>query len=154
MTTYVFNAKTLGLSRYTGVTFEDIVSRDDTLYGVVADGLRELTGTTDDGTDIDAYVETGKVHFGDGQLKRFFRLYTEGSAAKGATAVVTTQERGTAVVRSYSMNRWTGDLRERRAKLSRKAKSRYVKVKLSNVSGGTFDVTRMALYVKGLLRRI
>jgi len=153
-TIYAVNARTLALSEYHDLSVTDLAALDNRLYGIKSDGLVEFTGTDDEGTDIDAYVETGKMMIGGGILKRYPRLYLGGTADGGVDVTVTTEESGVERSRDYPKAPWNGDLRERVCKLAGGPKSRHVQVKIANRNGGSLKVEQADLMVEGLPRRV
>ena len=153
---YAANAKLVAPSQYAGLSVLDLAVYDGRLFAIKTDGLAEFTSSAadDEGTNIDAYIKTGKMDFGNGNLKRFYRFYYGGSASKGLDVTVTTEESGTATDREYRVGPYAGTLREKRVKLARGAKSRHVQVKIANKNGGTMAVDRADLLVQGLPRRV
>ena len=154
MSFHVINAKNLAPSEYTGLSLLGLDVHDGRLYGISASGLIEFAGTDDEGVDVDAYTQTGKMDFGGGELKRFPRLYLGGSADGGLSVDVATEEVGTETTRTYPVTLWSGSLRERRVKLARGPMSRHVQVKVANVDGGSMVIERADLLVEGLVRRV
>jgi len=153
-TIYAINANTLAPSEYRDLSVIGLAVLDNQLYGIKTDGFVELTGSDDEGADIDAYIETGEMPLGSGNLKRFPRLYIGGTAAKGVTVTVTTEESGVARSRDYPKAPWLGALRTRVAKLAGGPKSRYVQVKIANRDGGSLKIEQADLRVDGLPHRV
>jgi len=77
MTIYALNAKILAPSKYAGLSLTSLAVLSSRLYATATDGMVEFTGTDDEGTDIDAYVQTGKLSFGSMEEKRCARAYVK-----------------------------------------------------------------------------
>ncbi len=149
---YALNTKTMAVSEYTG-SISSMAVLDNRVFGVDT-GLKELTGADDDGTDIAAYTQTGKMDMGDGSIKRYPRLYLGGTSSNGLSITVTTEEKGVVNNNAYSAAAWTGNLHERVVKLARGPSSRHVQVKVANIDGGTMTLEQTDLLVNGVTRRI
>lgn len=78
-----FEAKVEQVTRYTNWPFIQVVRLGSTYYGVAEDGLYELGGTTDNGTEITWSFETCKTDFDDPHKKAVASAYIGGQA--GAT---------------------------------------------------------------------
>lgn len=72
---WVLNSNNLGVTSYTNMMFDKLVSHRGRTFGLTATGLYELTGDTDDGTPIDAWLRTGQIHLGTEHSKNVSRAY-------------------------------------------------------------------------------
>lgn len=75
-----FDAKVEQVTRYTNWPFIQVVRLGDTYYGVAEDGLYELGGSTDNGTEITWAFETCKTDFKDPHRKAVASAYIGGQA--------------------------------------------------------------------------
>jgi hypothetical protein len=71
----VVNVKTQGAGRYTGYDFRSVVCHKGRLFGCNAAGIYEMTGSTDDGTAIDASGTSGVSSCGSDYIKYFPYAY-------------------------------------------------------------------------------
>jgi len=150
---YALNTKTLAVSEYS-LSLSVLSVLDGRCYGVLTGGMMELTGSDDDGTDIDAYIQTGKMDMNDPTIKRYPRLYLGGTASDGLSATITTEEKGVETDNVYSAVAWAGNLHEQVVKLARGSQSRHVQVKIENVDGGTMTLDQADVLVEGRSRRV
>ena len=78
---YAINTTTLGVSQYSGTELDSVVGLcnvDGVLYFSNATSLYKMlsAASDDDGSDIEAYILTGKLDFGDPSVvKQFNRLW-------------------------------------------------------------------------------
>ena len=91
MSFHAFNATTFAVSEYDGLDFIRIFSYNDKYYGMTATGIYELTGADDAGTDIDCYIETGKLFPGVEDLA-CTRAYVRCQAADDLLLTATVDE--------------------------------------------------------------
>lgn len=68
------------MTRYTNWPFVQVVRLGDIYYGLAEDGLYELVGPTDNGTEIAWSFETCKTDFGDPHKKAVVSAYVGGQA--------------------------------------------------------------------------
>lgn len=155
MSFHSINTITTGIAEYTGLEgLLSIFEHGGRYYGITATQLVELIGTDDDGTDIAAILETGKMDFSSDKIKQMDTVYMNGTSGEDVTLTVTTEQDGTETENEYTMSSWTGDLYERRTKLGRGVRSRWWKVKLENTLSGTFKVKDLKALVNPAARRI
>lgn len=74
----VVNVKTQGAARYTGYDFRSIVCHKGRLFGGNANGIYEITGSTDDETAIEASGTSGISSCGSDYIKYFPYAYLVG----------------------------------------------------------------------------
>lgn len=85
---YVLNTTTGSISTYTSSQWSaanGIANLDNFFYVVSPSGFYQVTGSFDDGTVIDAYLETGQLYFDTPMPKRLTHI----RATIGSTDVVT-----------------------------------------------------------------
>lgn len=80
-----FEAKVEQVTRYTNWPFIQVVRLGDAYYGVAEDGLYELGGATDNGTEIDWDFETCKTDFDDPHKKAVASAYIGGQTGPDLT---------------------------------------------------------------------
>lgn len=155
MSVYSINTSNLAISgASSGLAALGLATHGGSLYAIKTDGLIELTGADDEGVAIVGVLKSGKIKFGSSSLKRSRRLYLEGTASKGLSVEVTTEEWGQSKTRPYKVNRLKGDLRPHASKIAGKPKSQYFQVQISNANGGTMKLRNMEMLVENLDRKI
>lgn len=81
------------VTRYTNYPFERIVRWRGSYYGMAADGLYLLEGTTDDGQPIEWVLRTGTTDFGKPEKKNTASAYVGGRLGPATTFTVLTGEK-------------------------------------------------------------
>jgi len=119
----VMNINTNAVTRYTNYGFIKIVTINWHYYGVKADGLYLLEGTTDSGTAIDGNITTKEFDFGTNQSKNVSYIYLDSDTTETITPYIDTVT-GTAQSSQYS---------GRRVRLGRGTRGRYWKFKISTI---------------------
>lgn len=135
---YAINLKTGAVSHYTNFPFDNIVRFGDRFYGVKSDGIFELTGNTDNGTNIDAKVTTFMTDFGSPNNKRVLWTYLLGRLDDGMNVTVNTDEGLSYTYPTVGAN--DGSMRTHRAKVGRGLKGNYFSFTFENVDGADFEI--------------
>ena len=151
---WVMNTETGGVWQYTNYPFTSYTKFGGKYYGIKEDGLYEITGTDDDGTDIEASIKTGLLDFGTSKLKRvpkaFLGLHANGDMLLNVTH--TTEE---GKVTNWHRLEARSDAPEgMQVKLGRGPKARYWQFELKTVDGTDFSMDDLKVFPIVLKRRI
>ena len=146
---YTVNAATLGISKYQGLTPVGIAYHGGKTLFALSSGLVEQTGDDDDGEDIDAYIETGDLNFGDPDMLKYCNeIQVFGTAPGGLSLEATNNEDGTATTTTYAVTATSGsERRSKRQKLGRGARGDAWSFKLSNVDGGDMVIQKLSAVI-------
>lgn len=138
------------VSRYDNFPFDRIVRYQGSYFGVAADGLYLLEGTTDDGTAIPYAVKTCIDDFKAPELKTVASAYFSGRLGPDATITLHAGEQGQ---ESYPYNTPRGQgAQNHREKFGRGVKNRYFAI---GVAGdGALELDTIELEVNKMSRRI
>lgn len=136
----VMNTETTAVGWYDNFSFESIVSWKGRELAVGSDGIYELTGDSDDGQAIEAFVESGFTDFGVAQTKRLDNVYF-GYTSDGQLAVKTEVYESGAPPTTYLLEaRDAGAPRNSRAVPGKGLWGRYWRLTIVNVNGAAFEV--------------
>lgn len=138
------------VTRYTNFPFDRIVRYQGSYFGVAADGLYLLEGTTDDGTAIPYAIKTCIDDFKAPELKTVASAYFSGRLGPDATVTLHAGEQGQ---ESYPYNTPRGQgAQNHREKFGRGVKNRYFAI---GVAGdGALELDTIELEVNKMSRRI
>lgn len=138
------------VTRYTGFAFERIVRFQGAYYGVAADGLYQLGGTTDAGADIECTVKTCVDDFKAPEKKTVVSAFLAGRLGPDATITLHAGEEGE---EAYDFSTPRGqDAQNHRQKFGRGIKHRYFAIGI--VTAGALSIDSLDLEVNKLSRRI
>lgn len=147
---WAINLKTNAVSKYDNYNFYSFTGDK----GADNSGIHLLDGTTDNGTSISGYIETGKMDFDDpaahieGMVKK--RVTDVFVGMEGAKVDVTlTAGATTTTYRSRATTR----LDNVKIDVGRGAEDRYWKMKIANVNGGQTTIDNVELIVRPSRRR-
>jgi len=153
---YVVNLNTAAVTTYDNYNFNSFAEMDGKFYGMSDDGLYELTGGTDNGTNIEASIKLGTSDLSTDTvaselLKRLPAVYlgcsVEGDLLLRVTANGTTN--------SYTLkDANTNSLHTGRMLLGKGVLARYWDFELVNVNGADFTLESMTLLPQAVVRRI
>lgn len=138
-------AQTWGMSRYAAMPFNSVAVVDGVTILAGESGLFALTGDTDNGSRISAYLDTGIAAFND-KLKRPRYAYV-GYTSDGSMALdMIGAPAGSAVTYSHSFDARDADwMTPNRVKLARGLRSGYYKLRLKNQLGCDFLVNDLRI---------
>lgn len=138
------------VTRYTGFAFERIVRFQGDYYGVASDGLYQLGGTTDDGTEIVATVKTCVDDFKAPEKKTVASAYLAGRLGPDATVTLHAGEDG---AEAYDFTTPRGQLAQNhRQKFGRGVKHRYFAIGIA--TAGALSLDSLELEISKLSRRM
>jgi len=147
---YVTNTHTLGMTTYSNFNFNSFAPP----YAAKTDGIYELTGDDDDGTNITAYITTGLDDYGQALLKRIPEVYIGGTLDGKVLLKVITSQDGTRTSDWYSLTEDYSTEDTARFQVGRGLRSRYWQWRLENVQGSDFDLDSLELRPLVLSRRL
>jgi hypothetical protein len=147
---YALNLKTGALSKLDDFKFNSFSGN----LGADENGIYTLTGTTNDGVAIPAFIETGTMDFKwidkfqYANLKRIVDAYI---AKSGGALKLTVTTENSSVVYNIASN---SQLETVKANLARGAKGRYWKFKIENIAGSSFELDSLELNAEVIQRRV
>ncbi|MEK9897094.1 MAG: hypothetical protein VW518_11845, partial [Burkholderiaceae bacterium] len=142
---WIVNLETLAVSRYEGFNFNSL----DGEFGSMDDGIYQLTGATNNGNPIDAFIEFGRLDFNSSQLKRITDAYIAASSDGDLQLDMSAQ----GFTSSYNMTP-SSFIDTVKLNLGRGQKDRYWKPKISNVSGSDMRIDNVEFTEEILKRKI
>jgi len=147
---YAVNIRHNSVTRYPAYPFDGIVQLNGTYYGVNASGLYEITGTNDDGADIDVVVGLPMSDMGSSHPKRAPRVYLEGETDGGFT--VSAQADDLAIPEMPSLT--APGKGTHMAKMPRGPSAYYWLFTIRNVDGAALNINRIEVLAKELGRKL
>ena len=138
------------VTRYTNFPFDRIVRYQNSYFGVAADGLYLLEGTTDDGAAIACTVKTHISDFDAPEKKTVVSAHIGGRFGPTATVTLHVGETGQT---AYSYTTPRGQLAQNyREKFGRGIKDRYFGLEVTTT--GALEIDQLELEINKLTRRI
>lgn len=130
------------ITNFTNYPFNSFCYFNGKYFGCARDGIYELTGVDDFGTDIASYVETGLLNLELKVLQRIRHAWLTFKSSGILTLTITTDD---GVSYSYTTENITTNNQAQKVKFGKGFKDTYVKLKIANTDGCTFsiDTTRV-----------
>jgi hypothetical protein len=128
---WIINLDTKAVSRYEGFDFNSL----DGQFGAMSDGIYQLSGTTNNGTAINAFIQTGRFDFGTPFKKRVQYAYLAASSSGDLQLSMTAN----GDTNDYTVTPET-EVNTVKAKLGLGPYDRYWQAKVSNVDGSDFEL--------------
>jgi hypothetical protein len=155
MTTYVVNTNTLGISEFT-ITPNAIAALDGEVYFIDATSIYKYSGTSDNGTNIDCYIESGYVELLTNEDKRFptGSVYLSYDSDCTGTLTLYNSTNGVDDTDYYDVPIDATYPYMFRPTLWDGMKARYWKFKLANTNGADFKLEKFLLAPYPVGRRI
>lgn len=123
--------------------FTSFCQIDDKCYGASEDGIFELTGNDDNGTDIDAFFELIVSDFGISNIKKIRSVYVGGEADGKLTLTLKDDEDNS---RTYDLRLTSGSKQSSgKVDVGRDGIGRYWQVRIDNTSGVYFAIDSIEL---------
>lgn len=119
-------------------------------YGCTRDGIYELTGITDYGTDIASYIKTGLLDLEVTALQRIRHAYL-GFKSSGVLTLTITTDDGTSY--SYTTENLTSNYQGQKVKFGKGFKDRYFQLKIANTDGCTFAIDKARVFDEPISHR-
>jgi hypothetical protein len=147
---WVMNPNTFAASRYKGFNFNSYTQYQGAYYGCAKNGVHELSGETDDGTPIDAFLSTGNVKPFANSMSRIHNAYLilKNDGEMLVTVVIGDQSY------TYPVEKNNDFHAPNRVKIGKKAKSVIWRFEVKNQDGADFDVESFKIYPIELTRHI
>lgn len=144
-----------GVVEYQNFPFNSFTKWDGAYYGASEHGIFELTGDTDNGDEIAAWVRSAISNFGTGRAKRMPAAYIGYTSSGTMVLKVVTTTGGTKSEDWYTLReKPAAAMRDGRIKVGRGLSSVYWAWELHNVDGADFALDAIELMPLLLDRRI
>lgn len=150
MTALVLNLATSAAYHYDPYAFRGFARHGERQFACDENGLYELVGDSDADEPIVAYLQTGKLDFGNPFLKSLAAIYLGYQAAKALTLTVTVDQQTV----DYALPSATDAAITKRCKTGRGLKSRYWQLRLANTQGSDFYLETLDVLPVVLQRRV
>lgn len=152
MTTYAVNATTGGLSVYDGTRWDAVVGitvHDDSVVILTDSSLFVLSGSDDDGSDIDASVETGALYFSSPEHEKLcIRIRMHGKAENGANVTVIEHRDGVETEYSYVVASFGGAVaKSQLVRPGKGIRGETLGFRIENVTGGDLRIDRLSINI-------
>lgn len=134
VTTWAMNTRTHAVTEYTNYSFNSFARMGDRYLGATKDGLYDLSGDTDNGTDIIADIKSGFAQFAGVHLSSFKGAYI---AARGGGSYVLRIYTGTG--QEYHFSVATDSMKTARVDMGKGIRARYFAFELIS-AGQDFDL--------------
>lgn len=154
---WVINTDTLGVTQYAQFPFDALVTHTGTTLGLTATGLYELTGDTDDGEPIAAWIRTGDLTLGGTRRSSVPRAYLYVRQDGDLILKTTVNDRGHRAEHWYRLTPSTADGADaatRRVRLGRGVRGVSWAFEIANVDGADFDLRGCEVLPVVLSRRV
>lgn len=148
---YVMSMETTKVSTYSNFPFKALVYHGGAHLGVAADGIYELTGSDDAGSQINATIKFGYDDMGSDQFKRVPHVYV-GCKADGDLQFLVSVDGAPEQATQFSPE--LEGIHNTKVKPGRGHRGRYWRPGLVNVAGCDFEVASMSLVEELLKRRV
>lgn len=147
MTSWVINATTSATTRYENYDFDSFCQAEDgKFYGIRADGIYLLDGDDDDGAEIPAYVNLGRVDFGTSVLKHISTAYVTGASSELVTLTLNGFE--------YPARSYSEEYSCQRFDVGKGLRATYFNPIIKNTYGCNFSFDTFEIAAVPTLRRI
>jgi hypothetical protein len=135
VTTWAINTRTGAVTEYTNYDFNSFAKMGNKYLAASSDGLYELLGDDDDGTDIISKMKTGFAQFAGSHLCHFKAIYL-GVRNGGSYYLRIETAEGTNT--TYELV--AEDMKTTRVQVGKGLRARYFSFELENVDGQDFDL--------------
>ena len=147
---YAMNLKNLCLSKYSNFNYNSLCKFGGQYYGMNSNGLYLLEGDKDNGTDIEAIVETGKDNLKLNNLKRIVDTFITMKAQGEYTLTLISEEGNEYTYPLVNTNTTIGTWK---VDVGKGTRSQYWGLRFKNVAGAKFEVEGIELNIDSLRRR-
>lgn len=151
---WVTNWDTSAASKYENYDFNSFIRVGQRYYGVRADGLYLLGGSTDNGSDIRASVSVGLQRFGSDGIKRLISAYADAASSDKLQLKVSYSTARGPQEYIYAAERANDFQRMQRFSVGRGIKANYMTFEVFNVAGCDFDLNSITVLTSDMVRRI
>lgn len=152
----VMNTQNSAVTEYDQVPYNSVAKIDTGVYAAAAaDGIYYMEGGLDDNANIDAYITTKLMNFGESKFKRVERAYVAMSNdGPMVLKVITRNALGTLSEDWYELSNTSDTMRTDRIKIGKGLKSHYWQFTLANNAGADFDLSELNFKQIRLSRRV
>lgn len=154
---WVINTDTLGVTQYAQFPFDALVTHGGATLGLTATGLYELSGDTDDGEPIAAWIRTGDLTLGGTRRSSVPRAYLYVRQDGDLILKTTTTDKGHRAEHWYRLTPSAADGADtatRRVRLGRGVRGVSWAFEIANVDGADFDLRGCEVLPVVLSRRV
>ncbi len=144
------NMRNKAITTYSGYDFNSLAVLGDKTYGANENGVYLLEGSTDNGTNIDAYVKTGTVDLHDPTVQRIVDAWLSGRVDVGGVFTVYEDEETEGSSEDVMID--DALAHDERVKLPQGLKGRFVAFEFANSNGSDFDLTGLTVRTRDLGR--
>jgi len=149
------NPRTQAVTTYTGWNFNSFCELDGVYLGASDDGVFELAGADDDGTDIDAVIELAVTRLGSNELKRLPEMYLHmQNDGPVVVQVIHTEDDGSRKENWYEVRETSSALKTKRVKMKKGERSIDWGARIRNQGGGTLILDAATLVPFEISRRL
>lgn len=149
----VMNLSNQAISTYSNYPFNSLAKFNGRYLAAGEDGIYELGGDSDSGTQILSKVKTGPMDFGEKFIKHLRNAWlTYRSDGHLELVLYVDEDEDNPVSRSTEIA--SDEIHEERIKVPRGLKGRYYTIELKNMSGADFDIDKLSLLTESIRRKI
>jgi len=148
VTTWALNTRNRAVTEYTGYEFNSFGQIASRYVGASSTGLYELTGDTDDGSDIIAAIRTGALQIAGSRFTAFKAAYL---GIRGGGEFVLKIESGDG--QSYTYTVTAHDMRTTKVNIGKGLRARYFALELTS-TGQDFDLESIEFVPVAARRRV
>ena len=132
------NLSNLSIVQWCDFDFNSFCRIGEKFYGANDSGIFELTGDSDNGTNIDAFFELILSDFGVSSMKRIRSIFVGGEANGGLTLTLKDDENN---LRLYTLNLTSGNRQSSgKVAVDRDGLGRYWQTRIDNIGGAYFAI--------------
>jgi hypothetical protein len=142
----VLNLKNNALTEYLSYVFNSMCSFNGKLYGAASNGIYELTGEEDAGSDIPWRFRTGKLDLETDNVKKSLRYAWLGYKASGELTLSVFDQDGNQY--DYIVENIRNTDGGIRVKTGKGIRSRYVELQLANIDNETISLDKMRIFTE------
>lgn len=135
---------------YQGFAFNSFARLGGRIFAASDTGLYELTGNTDDGEPIAAWIDLGSRDFGTTALKGISNAYLTASSDDKLVMHVTAEGKKY----RYEARNASGEMQTQRVDFGKGLRATFINLEISNQNGGDFEIERAEFLVNKMNRRI
>lgn len=140
----LMNMKNFALTEYTNYNYNSIGFFNGKMVGVKADGVYELTGDTDDGSNIEWSFKTGKLDIDDGVVKKTRYVWLSYKPSGDLQLIVDDGEHEY----EYDVESYKQIDNGVRVKLGKGIRNRYLQFELKNIANEKITLDRMRIFLE------
>lgn len=146
------NTRTLGLTRYTGFSFNSFAIVNGTVLAAASNGIHQIAGTNDNGTAIAASFTTGHLNFGQKSAVTVRSMFVS-YRTTGAMQVSVKVDDASSHVYYLDEARVEGVYRNR-VKFGRGMRGKYWQFTVANQSGADFSIDQIEFETQESSRKV